>query len=251
MRWCPYALASILLAGGVALADVTIEERIQSGDEAASAQTVRLYASPTSMRIEEPEGSVIILRADKEVAWYLDMASKTYVEVPFKNLITDLSRQQEAYDQALKSMDETIQTLEGTAGVDKETIDQMKAERAKLEITVVDEGQEDVAGRSCAHTRILQAEEPAVEVWTATDLANAEALAKFNLYRFAREDWGMAWTKVRGVPLRVVVHSAEGGIERSTEAVKVEEKPIDAALFEPPAGYTKLFNEVPPEGDDE
>lgn len=240
------ALALILLAGARSRADLYIKEAIQQGGDAAGAETVHIYATPTSMRIEEPSGEVILLRSDKDVAWYLDAGEKAYIEVPLAKMITDMSAQQKAYDESLERMDETIRQMEATPDVPKETIEELRRERAKLEVVVTDLGKEDVAARPCARMRIAQGDDAPVEVWTATDLANADEIAKFNLYRFAREDWGVAWTRVKGVPLKVCVYADDGSIERKTEALVVAEKPIDPGLFEPPAGYRKVSQDAPP-----
>lgn len=240
------ALALILLAGARLRADLYMEERIQQGDDAAGAESIHLYATSTAMRIEEPGGQVILLRADKNVAWYLDAGEKAYIEVPLAKMITDMDAQQRAYDESLARMDEAIRQMEGTPDVPRETIEELRRERAKLEVRVTDLGKEEVAAHPCARARIAQGDEAPVEVWTATDLANADEIAKFNLYRFAREDWGVAWTRVKGVPLKVCVYSDDGSIERKTEAVVVAEKPIDPGLFEPPAGYRKVSQDAPP-----
>lgn len=240
MRLPAFFLAVILLPlSSPARADVYLEEQITHG-EGSEPQTLRLYANKDAMRIEEGADEVIVYRADKQVAWYLSVADKTCVEVPWADLRNTLEQSRQAYEQGVKAIDQAIETMEKTPGVTKEQIDEMKQERAKLEVHIEDLGKETIAGHACAHVKITQAEQPAVEVWSSEDFANAAEVAQFNLYRLARESWGWYFGQVKGVPLRIVVHAEEGdAIEQRSEVVKVEEKALDAALFEVPSGYTK------------
>lgn len=250
MRFSALFLAAILLlTWSPARADVYLEEQISRG-EGAQPETMRLYANKDSLRIEEGEDEVIVYRADKQVAWYLSAADKTCIEVPWADLRNTLEQTQQAYEQGVKAIDQAIETMQKTPGVTKEQIDEMKQERAKLEVHVEDLGKETVAGHACTHVRITQAEQPAIEVWSAEDFANAAEVAQFNLYRLARESWGWYFGKVKGVPLRIVVHAEEGdAIQQRSEVVKVEEKALDAALFEIPSGYAKTSSVEPPSGD--
>ncbi len=257
------ALAAWTLVPAAAGAGVELATEISSAGAPAGKQPQqtrpgRMLLDGARVRMEidgttagEPK-HVMIYRGDHDLVWSLDDKHRTYTEV-------DRARMQEMREQS-----ETMRAKMRT-----ELAKLPPAEQARMQAalaasdpttttrdapTVKDTGRVDtVGGLQCREVEVsrggVKQSEICVVDWKTAGVTKADLTAVRQLGTFQQETFGAAGRRdsddmlalfdgLDGLPVRV--RSFRGGQMRSEfRVVKVEHKPLDAKLFEPPDGYQK------------
>ena len=213
------ALVAVAFAAGAALADVTItmesETKSLTGNKT---QTVTQYYTPTKMRHELGETSMMIMDLDEQRVITIMPASRKYFVQTFEQLKARLAR--------------------------------MKLPETKVEIEETDE-EAEIAGYTC-HKVIVRTttgtSKSVTEAWVAKDvkgIADVHAFHKamVEAYKNVPQHWAnMVAPKQfaeKGLfPLKTVAKQA--GMTVTMTVTKIEEGDVDEALFEIPEGYEEM-----------
>jgi len=244
------------LTGLAAAAGVVIEqEQRQPGSEAVLVRTV-FYLDAGRLRIEtrtqEGDELLVIFRADKPVAWTIDLNEETYYELtPAKiaKMREQMDRMQQEMEDALKQMppeqrraaEQMMEQMGQTPGTPRATTVRVLGRGEKIDSFV------------CTRYEVLRGGEREEEIWAAPleqlQLRPDEYKTLVALVRLfeplgpqgptsqlgtlaASESEG---EKIEGFPVRAL--SYENGRAFAEErVVRAERQSFDATLFELPAG---------------
>jgi hypothetical protein len=207
-----------------------------------SREKATIYWQGMKLRRENNDGSVEILRLDRNVYWELDPATKTYRQSALVPVAEggDLPRE---LDEALAQLSpEERQLLEQYLPSRSAT---RQAETAKV---VPGPEKETISGFECqkiqARYRNLNATLWVTKqvVIAAEEQAFYTELAKRTLYREGMEDWYLwseALSRVGGFALKQeqLLETAAGNIKSVVLVDKLVEEPISENLFQLPNGF--------------
>lgn len=127
-------------------------------------------------------------------------------------------------------------------------ISDLKKLRAKLagrkrpDFTVKKLGRDKVAGYACRNALVTSSSGTETELCVATDLAAPLSWLSSLSGKEAPENLltALRANGLQGLPIRLAIRSRAGQAPLSTmELVRFEKKPLEASLFEIPAGYTE------------
>ncbi len=227
-------LAGIIgLALGQALAQGLYWEQTATtpmGGKAAEFHT-KGYLKPMKLKTVSDEGNQgAIIRSDKEIIYIVNMKDKTYSEMTFKEMESQMSKASEKMKQMqekLKDMPpEQRKMIEGMMG-EKEY--QLKKTGEK----------KNVAGFSCEKVVMSAGDNDVAEFWITKQIGSMKDYAK---------DWSKLMDKMAKGPLAkmyrklaeldgFVMESKFSGVTVTT--TKLEKRSVADSEFEVPAGYTK------------
>ena len=184
--------------------------------------------------ITEEENRIGIVRADKEMIYIVNPKEKTYSEMSFKDVETQMSAASDEMKRAqeeLKDLPEAQRKMmEGMMG------GMMKEKDYQLEKTGE---KKTVAGYACEKVLLKDSATVAGEFWVTKDLGEMSKYAK---------DWSKLMDKIARGPMAkmlkklseldgFVMESSMSGV--STTTTKLEKRTVGDGEFELPEGYKK------------
>ncbi len=213
-------LAAVVTLGTIAAAQTfTIHMKMDNGAEGTT-----YYVSPNAIRRTTPGGTDVIDRLDRGTIIDVDHRSKTYKEV-------SASEAHQKIASGMANLDPQKKAMLHQMGFD-----------APAQMTKIGTG-ESIAGfpteKYSLKTGMAQG-----TLWITQSLQFPAAYYRdFNLLSGVSGPFGDAGkiADVHGVVLRRTMTTAMGRATNTSEtAVSVEQRPIPASIFEPPADYQKV-----------
>lgn len=197
--------------------------------------------------------SVMIYRGDREVVWTVDDKRRTYTEV-------DRARMTALRDQSSAAREKMRAELDKMPPEKRAQMSRMLAaadakEPERGPPTIKSTGRSDkIGGLACQEVEVSRGDVKESEIcvadWKAAGVTKADLAAIRKLGTFqdetlggmqARREGGNAlelFDSLDGLPVRVRTFRG-GQLKAEFRVVKVEHKPLDPKLFDPPDGYTK------------
>jgi len=263
----PWILSALVVLIGshpsVGFADMVLSERTHivgapsmQAQMAASQQSRESTTYLQGKRIRtETEGRIWVLDFEKGLLITINPTGKTYTEMSLKDL-KDAQKQAMEWMKGLREqMEEKMKTMspESRAAMQKK-LDSLPAgtfgEEKPAKITVKPTGKkETINGFACKEYEVYEDGELTTQYW----LASSVSTKAFDTYQKELSDWleGMGplganrlkeWEHIRdhGFPIKVTrVKPSAGKLSFNREILRVEEKSLDEALFQPPKDYKR------------
>jgi hypothetical protein len=204
----------------------------------------------------ETGGRVLVLDFDRGVLLTINPSDKTYSEMRLEDL-REAQKQAMEWMKGLRAqMEEKMKTMppESREAMQKKLQslpEGVFGEEKPAKVTVKATGkQETVNGFDCKEYEVYEDGELATRYW----LAPSVSTKAFDAYQKELSEWlgGMGplganrlkeWDHVRdkGFPIKVTrVKPIAGQFSLNREILRVEEKPLDEALFQPPKEYKRV-----------
>lgn len=208
------------------------------------------FAIPKKMKVvhQGGDGSIIIVRLDREVIWTLNPAKKEYSEMTFAQMEDMAKKAGGKMDAAMARMREQMRNMpeEQRKMVEKMMGSKMPGMSAESDAPVqVDNTGEKktIAGFGCTKYVVRQGDQVLSTLWVTKDVKGFAELAEdwkaFSrrmaalAQRFAKE-LSEASLRIDGFPIQ----SEVGGVV--TTVTKLERRATPASEFEIPSGYKKV-----------
>jgi hypothetical protein len=209
-----------------------------------SREKATIYWQGMKLRRENGDGSVDILRLDKDTYYEVEPAFKTYRQSALVPVVKGSGSLPRELDDALAQLSPEERQL-----LEQYLPSRSATQQADLVKVVPGTETEVISGYSCqkikARYRNLQA-----TLWvtnqlaiTPEDQAFFRELAKRTMHREGMEDWYL-WAEVLSqvggfaVKQEQLLESAAGNLKSIIVIDKIAEEAIDEALFQLPKGYT-------------
>jgi len=230
---------------GAARSDVTVVTK-------ADDHTQTLQVTEHKLRMGAGEGGMIF-RGDKKLMWVIDAEKKSVTEMTEAEMKEMASRVEYAMTEMKKLPPGMWEKIKGNlpgGTLPKRTVVAMGVNK-------------EINGFACSGYKVTtEGKEGLSEVWAAepsilkiapTDLAVFREFADFMAIALPGLEGMADWAKdlehpkadqVPGIPVLTIVKDASGKEVGRTELVSVAHDAIDAASFDPPAGYTKSSMKV-------
>lgn len=219
-----------------------------AGSDVRSTQS---YAMPKMMKVVQPDGKVLIVRADQDKFITIDNGARTYQEMTFAELQAAGEAMRTQMQAAKAEMDKQMKSMsaEQRAMMEKMMPKIPGGDPAKSAVAIDKTGDtKTIAGYNCTKYVGTENGKPVLTLWTTKDVKGFDSLRDDWLTfqkRMAGSNRGIggtmadAYSKIEGFPMETAV----GGI--TTEVTKVESRSTPAIEFEVPAGYKKESMQLP------
>lgn len=212
-------------------------EVLRGTDETKADKSIYM---PGMFKSEEKDGKISILRLDKEMMITIDPAEKTYREVTFAQMQTQIKQGRSKAADAMKKRME---------GMPPEKRKMMEEQMAKITGHQQEEVKQDIAptgehkvidGHQCTAYSVKRNGKEVETIWAAKDVPNFASLRK-DFQRFAEVFASMgvgrnmfySLEKIDGFPIET------DGTGHSEKIRNIKAGSFPASAFEVPAGYTK------------
>ncbi len=258
------AAVVILLAlqPSVGSADMVLSEKTELVGGMQGQQTAGKRSSESTTYLKgkkirtETEGRIWVLDFDKDKLITINPADKTYTEMSLQDLKQAQKQAMEWMKSLRAQMEEKLKKMppESREAMQKK-LDSLPAgmfgDEKPAKITVKATGKkEKINGFPCQEYEVYEDGELSTQYW----LAPSVSTQAFDAYQKELSEWleGMGplganrlkeWEYIRdkGFPIKVTrVKPLAGKISFDREISKVEEKSLDASLFQPPEGYKRV-----------
>ena len=259
----PSLVILIALYPSVGSADMVLSERTHlvgapsmQGQMAAGQKTRESTTYLQGKRIRtETEGRIWVLDFEKGLLITINPTDKTYTEMSLKDLKEAQKQAMEWMKTLRAQMEEKMKTMspESRAAMQKK-LDSLPAgtfgEEKPGKISVKATGKkETINGFACKEYEVYEDGDLTTQYW----LAPSVSTKAFDAYQKELSEWleGMGplganrlqeWEHIRdhGFPIKVTrVKPGDGKLSFDREILGVEEKSLDAALFQPPKDYKR------------
>ncbi|HXG01242.1 MAG TPA: DUF4412 domain-containing protein [Bacteroidota bacterium] len=216
--------------------------------------TSETYIMPRMMKVihHGGDGSILIIRLDREVFWDLDPAEKTYSEMTFAQMEEMMNRMAGKMDAAMKKMREEMSNM--TEEQRKMMMEMMGGQMpgmspestAPVKVNKTGE-KKTISGYACTKYVVRMGDQTLSTMWVTKDVKGFAAMAedwKKLSQRMARlaERFGKgladAYKDIDGFPMQTEM----SGIV--TTVTKLEQRSTPASEFEIPAGYKKVKSKL-------
>jgi hypothetical protein len=216
----------------------------------------KTYAVPGLFKhASDGPGQTMILRTKGDTIQGLDPARKTYWELTFSEMETELKKVETMMNDAFKQMEEQLAGLppEQRKAIEKQLAGQKaffkKAAPGKIEVTSTDE-KKTIAGYTATKHVVKEDGKEVGTVWASKDVKGFQPIEKdfqdgmrrMSSMNPRAKGMGEAFLKIQGFPLETDM----AGIK--TVVTKIEERAIPPAEFEVPKDYKKgesPFSQIP------
>ena len=209
------------------------------------------FAMPKMMKVINPDGKAVIIRADQDKFITVDNTARTYREMTFAELQATGEAMQTQMEAAKAQMEKQMKSMsaEQRAMMEKMMPKMPGGDAAKAAVVVNKTSDtKTVAGYTCTKYVATESGKPVLTLWTTKDVKGFDTL---------REDWLTfqkriagsnrsaggaivdAYTKIEGFPMETVM----GDI--TTQVTKIEARTTPVSEFEVPAGYKKESMNLP------
>lgn len=245
-------LAALLIVGSISMSGSVVwagwhyqeSTTFYNKQKVLSREKATIYWEGMKLRRENGDGSVDLLRLDKDAHYELEPALKTYRQSALVPVAEGSGRLPRELDDALAQLSPEERQL-----LEQYLPSRSATQQADLVKVVPGAEMEEISGYSCqkvqARYRNLHA-----TLWVTyqlpispDDQAFFRELAKRTMHREGMEDWYL-WaevlSQVGGFALKQeqLLESAAGNIKSIIAIDKMVEGPLDAALFQLPKGYS-------------
>jgi len=215
------------------------------------ARATRNYAMPKMMKVVNPDGKALIIRADQDKFINVDNTERTYQEMTFAELRAAGEVMRRKMEAAKAKLEKQMKSMppEQRAQMEKMVPKIPGGDSGKAAVVVkkTDETK-TIAGYTCAKYVATEDGKTVMTLWTTKDVKGFDAL---------RDDWLTfqkrvagsnravgaavvdAYSKIEGFPMETVIGDV------TTQVTKVESRNIPASEFEVPAGYKKEKTNFP------
>ncbi|BET67583.1 hypothetical protein ASA1KI_25010 [Opitutales bacterium ASA1] len=119
-------------------------------------------------------------------------------------------------------------------------VKEMVAEHTTADVTVEKTGRsETIAGHRCDEY-LVKDKDSTIEMWAASGLGSFVPFADVQKNRGKTPGWAQSMIEKNLFPLRTIQKDRRGRVVAQTEAISVDQRTLEAALFEVPAGYQRF-----------
>ncbi len=216
--------------------------------------TSETFAVPKKMKVVDKggDGSITIIRLDREVVWSIDPAKREYSEMTFAEMEQAMAKAGRTMDVAIARLQEEMDNMpeEQRKMIEKMMGGKMPGMSAQSDapIKVTNTGEKKtISGFSCTKYVVQQGDQTLTTLWVTNDVKGFKELA---------EDWkafskrmaalaqrfgkGMeeATKQIDGFPIQTEMGSVV------TTVTKIERRTTPASEFEVPSGYKKVKSKL-------
>lgn len=229
-------------------------------------RTSEMFAMPKKLKTVEQlssagagaaatQGTIMIIRLDKEVMWTLDPAKKTYSEMTFAGIDGMTNKAGGKMDAATEKMERELASMPEEQ---RKMVRQMMGNKMPgsqtdaVPVQVVNAGErKTISGFACTKYLAKRGDEVILTAWTTRDVRGFTEMRKdweeFSRRRAAMmprfgKEMAEAFSQIEGFPIQTVATMMNNTV--TTTVTKVERRSTPASEFEIPAGYTKVKSEL-------
>jgi hypothetical protein len=233
---------------GSASAQIYTESATVAGGHTISSQS---YYMPGMFKFVQDDGSIVIMRFDRDYWIGADRNKKEYWQMTFAELEAKMKDMGAQMDAAMQEMQRKLKSLppEQRRQIEQLMGTKLPAKSAGGPLAVKKGGpSRTIAGLACTRYSVTEDGKEVLVLWTARDVPEFTAMRK-DYEKFARSmtamrrssgadtqvrAWAEAMKSVDGFPME----SESAGVK--TTVTKLERKRTPAGEFEAPAGYRKV-----------
>jgi hypothetical protein len=242
-----FLLAFAMALPGLVAAQGVYWESIHTGGPMEASKTPsKTYMAPGRFKHVDPAGSnLMIVNMSNRTVSMVNMEKKTYAVMTFEEMEATMKQAGAKMDKAMAEMEEQMKDMppEQRAAVEKMMGGMMKGKKSSPTKVNATGESKTISGVRCTKFVATQDGKPIMTAWTASGIAEFEAMRK-DWEQFSRRFMSMesrfggdiadAFLKIKGFPMQTEISGM------TMTVTKVERRAIPASEFEVPGGLKKV-----------